>query len=347
MVKKVLVTGGTGRLGGNITARLLQQGYQVRVLTIPNDPKAGKLSSFDVEVHVGDLRDADVSERAVAGVDAVIHTANILGPPAGMSREEFFHINVTGTFHLLEAAGRAADRLERFVHISSDAVYPSGNESAIPPCYQPQDEVHPLRPVGLYAMCKALNEVQVETVARTTGLRAAMLRPEGMFAGREFLRYWTASYVIRRLTAAMNDPGSEMHHADNPRAVEALRAKVTSEEQYIDARGPDGKPWIYGPADARDVARAAILCMTHPAAIGEVFNIAVPRPFSYTEVVHYLAEKTGASYVTFQAPVRWICWTDTRKIRSLLGFVPECDLPNVLDAALAHARGEATDVVPV
>jgi hypothetical protein len=42
-----------------------------------------------------------------------------------------------------------------------------------------------------------------------------------------------------------------------------------------------------------------------------------------------------------------VYWSDTRKIRSLLGFTPQCDLPVVFDTALADARGEATDVVPV
>jgi nucleoside-diphosphate-sugar epimerase len=95
------------------------------------------------------------------------------------------------------------------------------------------------------------------------------------------------------------------------------------------------------------VAGAAVAALTHPAAVGEAFNVAVPRPFAFGEVARYLAEKAGTTYITFQAPVRWVYWSDTRKVRSLLGFEPRCDLPVVFDAALADARGEATDVVPV
>lgn len=346
-MKKVLVTGATGRLGANVTAQLLQRGYGVRALVIPDDPKAGKLTPFDVEIVEGDLRDPAVGERAVDGVDGVIHTANILGPPPGMTRETFFAINVTGTFYLLEAAGRRADRLERFVHISSDAVYPMGNHNALPPSYYPVDELHPRRPVALYPTCKLINEVQVEGVARATGLRTAMIRPAGMFAGKEILQRWTVRMVARLLTQGAQQPTSELYHPDNEAAVAALRARAASEDQYVDVRGPDGKPWIYTPADARDVAGAAIAALEHPAAVGEAFNVAVPRPFGFGEVARYLEERTGDPYVTLDAPVRWVYWSDTRKVRSLLGFEPRCDLPVVLDTALADARGEAADVVPV
>ena len=162
-----------------------------------------------------------MSDRVLAGADSVIHTANILGPPPGMSRDAFFAISITGTFNLLEAAGRRADQLERFVHISSDAV-----------------------------------------------------------------------------------------------------------------------------ADARDVALATVQALEHPAAVGEVFNVAVPRPFTFGEVARYMAEQTGDPFLTFEVPQRWVHWSDVRKLRSQLDCEPQCDLPQVFGTALAHARGEPADVVP-
>jgi nucleoside-diphosphate-sugar epimerase len=342
----VLLTGASGRLGANVMALLLERGYDVRALVIPDDPRAGKLAPFDVEIMKGDLRDPSTSRRALDGVDAVIHTANILGPPPGMLNEQFFAINVAGTFHLLEEAGRRASQLERFVHISSDAVYPMGNHNPVSPAYQPIDELHPKRPVGLYPMCKLLNEVQVETMARSTGLRTSMIRPAGMFAGKEILQRWTVRMVVRLLTQAMRHPHSELHHPDNERAIADLRAQATHEDQYVDVRGPNGQPWIYTPADARDVAGGAVAALEHPAAVGETFNIAVPRPFPFGEVAGYLAERTGEPYVTFEAPVRWVYWSDTRKVRRLIDFTPRCDLPVVFDTALADARGEATSVIP-
>ena len=59
-LNKILVTGATGRLGANVVKQALDNGYQVRALRIPNDPKSFKLNAFDIEVVVGDLRDVNL-----------------------------------------------------------------------------------------------------------------------------------------------------------------------------------------------------------------------------------------------------------------------------------------------
>ena len=101
--------------------------------------------------------------------------------------------DISSVFGAMHAASRRdqlppwtmrADRLERFVHISSDAVYPMGNHNSLPPSYYPVDELHPKRPVALYPACKLVNEVQVESVARATGLRTAMIRPAASISAR-------------------------------------------------------------------------------------------------------------------------------------------------------------------
>jgi nucleoside-diphosphate-sugar epimerase len=91
---KILVTGATGRLGANLTQQLLDRGYAVKALVIPDDPKQFKLNGFEVKLVDGDLRDQELSSKLVANVDAVIHTANILSPPSGMDNDTFFDINV-------------------------------------------------------------------------------------------------------------------------------------------------------------------------------------------------------------------------------------------------------------
>ena len=113
-MQKILITGAAGRLGGNLTHQALAKGYDVRALVLPDDPKRSKLDGLDLEIVDGDLRDPEVCRRIVGGVDAVVHTANILGPPRGMDNRTFYEINSMGTFNLLEAAAPLSDRLERF-----------------------------------------------------------------------------------------------------------------------------------------------------------------------------------------------------------------------------------------
>ncbi|MDE2799796.1 MAG: NAD-dependent epimerase/dehydratase family protein, partial [Gemmatimonadota bacterium] len=103
-MSKILVTGATGRLGANVVRQLVERGDDVRALILPDDPKKFKLDPFDIEKIEGDLRDAALCRDIVDGVDAVVHTANILGPPRGMDNQTFYEINVTGTYNLFEAA---------------------------------------------------------------------------------------------------------------------------------------------------------------------------------------------------------------------------------------------------
>jgi len=344
-MNKILVTGATGRLGANLTRQLRERGYAVKALVIPDDPKRTKLDGLDIEVIVGDLRDEGLCPKLVADVDAVIHTANILGPPSGMDKDTFFDINVKGTFHLLDAAAQRADALKRFVHVSSDAVYPMGNHQ-IDTCYQPVDELHPKRPAGLYALTKMINEQTVESYRLSHGLQTAMIRPAGMFAGKEVLPRWTVGFVTGLLRSAIRQPTSGIHHPDLEKSVERLQADAESPTQLCVPHDPQGRPWLYSPADARDVAHACICALEHPAAVGEAFNAAVPHPFSFDEVATYLAEQTGRTIFEIDVPVRWVYWSDIRKAKSLIGYQPQGDLERVFDTALAHEAGESIDVIP-
>jgi len=343
-MKKILITGAAGRLGGNVTKQLLDKGYAVRAWVLPDDPKRSKLDSFDVEIIEGDLRDEDCCRRAVQNVDAIIHTANILGPPKGMSNREFYDINVTGTFNLFEAVVPLAERLDRFVHVSTDAVYPMGNQ-AIEPCYQPIDELHPKRPRGLYATLKYANDALAEGYRTTHGLQLAMIRPSGMFAGKEVLNRWTVEFVAGRIRAAARTPESGIHHPDGEAIADRMLSDAIRPDQACAISDEQGRPWLWSPSDARDTAQACICAMEHPAAVGETFNAPIGRPLGFPEVAAYLSSKTGIPPFEIQVPMRWVYWSDCAKAKSLIGYDPKCTLEVIFDTALADRAGEAADVV--
>ena len=108
----------------------------------------------------------------------------------------------------------------------------------------------------------------------------------------------------------------------------------------------EGRPWLYSPADARDVAHACVCALEHPAAVGEAFNAAIPKPFAYDEVAAYLSERTGRNVYECVVPTRWVYWSDTRKARSLIGYDPQGTMARVFDTARAHQADEAVDVIP-
>jgi uncharacterized protein YbjT (DUF2867 family) len=111
---KVLVTGGTGVIGRATVTELLRRGHAVRLLSRGADEDIGEWDG-DVEAFAGDVSDRDSIRGAAEGCAAVVHITGIAeeSPPEAT----FQAINIDGTHHVVEEAGRAGAR--RLVFISS------------------------------------------------------------------------------------------------------------------------------------------------------------------------------------------------------------------------------------
>lgn len=110
-----LVTGATGLVGNNVVRRLLPLGDTVRVLARANSDSRPLADLPQVEIHHGDVRDADSVSRAASGVDRIVHAAaSVHIGWRGM--EEAQAINVAGTRNVASSALAAGAKL---VHVSS------------------------------------------------------------------------------------------------------------------------------------------------------------------------------------------------------------------------------------
>ncbi|HYK11798.1 MAG TPA: NAD-dependent epimerase/dehydratase family protein [Gemmatimonadales bacterium] len=119
----VLVTGGSGLVGGHVIRALRQEGTPVRALVRP--ASRHHVEGPGVEVVEGDVTDEPSWRRAARGVSGIIHSAALIAQRGTWS--DFSKVNVGGT-RLAVAAARAAR--VRLVHISSVAVYGRGNAYA-------------------------------------------------------------------------------------------------------------------------------------------------------------------------------------------------------------------------
>ena len=115
--KKILVTGGTGTVGGELVRRLADAGHFVRVLTLPGDRRAESVNHGRVEVRFGDISDPQTVNGICDGMDTVLHCAAVI---ISDNENEFDRINVTGTRYLLTDAKNCGVR--HFIHVSSASV---------------------------------------------------------------------------------------------------------------------------------------------------------------------------------------------------------------------------------
>jgi nucleoside-diphosphate-sugar epimerase len=172
-----LITGGAGFLGINLVRYLFKRGHTVVSLDVaPFDyPERARI----VEI-TGDIRDRAVVERAMQGVDVVVHTAAALPLYAPA---DIFSTDVDGTRNVLDAALRHG--VKRAIHISSTAVYGI-------PDHHPLYEDDKLDGVGPYGKAKILAE-QVCLQYRQKGLCVPIIRPKS-FIGPERLGVFALFY---------------------------------------------------------------------------------------------------------------------------------------------------------
>ncbi len=165
---KVLVTGGSGKVGRHVVDVLLQEGHEVGVFDLvePQQPEA-RFFRGDI------LRPGEIAD-AVEGFEAVVHLAAI--PWLIESADKIMEVNVLGTHRVLDAAANAG--VKRFVFASSDSVYgflqsPRTNPQ---PQYIPVDEEHPVQPENAYGVSKLLGEQLCLMYERGFGLETVRLR---------------------------------------------------------------------------------------------------------------------------------------------------------------------------
>jgi dihydroflavonol-4-reductase len=141
LLKKILVTGGTGFIGSHLVERLVKEKMNVRCL-IRETSNTNWIQGLDVEFVIGDLSDIASLHGVVTGVDTIFHLA---GQSRGSSDKDFYESNVVGTMNLLKAVIQTGTKLKRFIFLSSQA--------AAGPCPDDKpviesDDCNPISPYG-------------------------------------------------------------------------------------------------------------------------------------------------------------------------------------------------------
>jgi nucleoside-diphosphate-sugar epimerase len=159
---RVLVTGGSGKVGRACVEDLLQHGYEV--VNVDVAPPPNECCPFTLV----DLTDFAQAFEALSGiddryrgVDAVVHLAAIPAP-GRCSNAVTFKNNTLSTYHIFEAVRRLG--IKNVVWASSETLL--GLPFDLPPPYAPVDEAYPARPETAYSLSKLLGEEMARQFCR-------------------------------------------------------------------------------------------------------------------------------------------------------------------------------------
>lgn len=170
-MRQVLVTGGAGYVGAVLVPKLLNEGYQVKVLDLylfGEDVLDAVKEHPGLKQIKGDIRDRQLLEQSLAGCDAVIHLACISNDPSfELNPELGKSINYDSFFNLVDIARDSG--VQRFIYASSSSVYGVKSEQNV-------TENLELEPLTDYSKFKAMCE-DVLLARRSPGFTTLILRP--------------------------------------------------------------------------------------------------------------------------------------------------------------------------
>ena len=167
---RVLVTGGTGRVGQATVRDLLDHGYEV----VSADQQRPAARPTDYRFIETDLGDVGQVAGAMARCEAVIHLGAIPNP-YGHADEVVFVNNVRATFATLQAASLLGVKKAVFAS-SISALGTAWAMEPFAPLYAPVDEAHPLIVKDAYGLSKEVDERTGEMFHRRTGMQVVALR---------------------------------------------------------------------------------------------------------------------------------------------------------------------------
>lgn len=181
MRKKILITGGAGFIGSNLTEYFLAKDYEVICL---DNFSTGYLSNIDTFLAYenytlieGDIREFEDCKKAVAGVDYVFHQAALGSVPRSLKDPITTNdVNINGFLNMLTASRDA--KVKRFIYAASSSTY--GDSQGLP---KVEDVIG--KPLSPYAITKYVNELYADIFSKMYGIETIGLRYFNVFGRKQ------------------------------------------------------------------------------------------------------------------------------------------------------------------
>ncbi len=312
---KILITGGAGFVGSTTADALLAAGAaEVRVLdnfirgsrrNLEHAAQTGNLLLIE-----GDIRDADLVDSLVEGVDYIFHQAALRITRCAEAPREAVQVLIDGTSNVLESAVR--HKVKKIVAASSASVYGE-------PSYLPIDEEHPFNNRTLYGAGKIANEQMLRAYFEMFNLPYVALRYFNIYGPRMDLDGVYTEVMVRWMDAI--DAG--------------IRPKIFG-------TGSQSMDFVY----VEDVARANLAALVSDVS-DDVFNVGTGVQTTLKELCHMLLSISGSPLEPEYLEARKVNnvqarRSTTHKAERMLGFTAQVSLENGLKSLLAwHKEAKA------
>jgi nucleoside-diphosphate-sugar epimerase len=312
-MSKVLVTGGAGFIGSNLTEALLKQGHWVRVLDNFSTGKRENLvldrEYSSLEIIDGDIRDLAICRKVMKDIEFVFHQAAL--PSVQRSVEDPLTsnaVNVEGTLNVLLAA--RDERVKRVIYASSSSIY--GDTPTLP-----KQEEMPPNPLSPYALQKYIGEHYCRLFSQLYSLETVSLRYFNIFGPKQ-------------------DPNS-IYSAVIPRFIDAM---LEGHSLIIFGDGEQSRDFTY----IDNVVQANLLAMHVDRLNGEPINIACGKRTSLNQLLAILYDIFGSKVSPIYQEAREgdvrHSLADIQKGKQILNYEPTIGIEAGLKKTVEYFKDE-------
>jgi UDP-glucose 4-epimerase len=311
--KRIFVTGGAGFIATTL-ARTLVDGNEVVAL---DNLHRDALTATDLadhpnfDFHQADVLDADAVRELARGATHIVHCAAIAGVDTVLeSPVRTMRVNVIGTYNVLEAAIATQDSVERLVDFSTSEIFGTHAYNVR------EGQVSTIGSVGearwTYAVSKLAGEHMAHAYHDELRLPIVTVRPFNVFGPGQI-----GGGAIRAF----------------------IEAALAGEDLIVRGDGAQIRAWCY----VDDMVEAVRLCLEHPRAVGQSFNVGNPRSaVTIFDLAQRVKRLTGCPGEIVFAPLEYVDVElripNVEKARDEIGFEARVELDDGLERTIAWYR---------
>ena len=322
LTKRVIITGGAGFIGSEVTRQMVARGHEVRV--IDDLSKEGHAVPEGVDFQRADLTVPGVAEELFQGYDACLNLAAKIGGIGYFHQYPATILSENNKLYSMTFEAAVKHNFERMVYVSSSMVFESA--TSFPSHESDLAKIPP--PVSAYGFSKLSGEWYCHAFSDQYGLPFTICRPFNAYGVNEY-------------------PGEDIGYAH---VIPDLTKKILAGQRPLELLGDGEQTRAF--THVRDIARGIITALESDKAVNEDFNISASQETRIVELAEQIFgicapgekfEWTGVPAFTYDIRRRI---PDTLKAREVLGFEAEVKLDEGLREVVDWLKAELQSGAP-